>query len=72
MDAMDVSEYTMDKSAFSVASLAQADDELEYWLDKSPLERLQAVELIRQTLYGYTGATPRLQRLLTVAQRQRG
>lgn len=69
---MDVSEYRMDKAAFSVASLAEADDELEYWLTKSPLERLQAVELIRQTLYGYTGPTPRLQRVLTVAQHQWG
>jgi len=69
---MDLSEYRMDKTAFSVVSLAEADDELEYWLTKSPLERLQAVELIRQTLYGYTGTTPRLQRLLTVAQRQWG
>lgn len=69
---MDGSEHRMDKTAFSVVPLAQADDELEYWLTKTPLERLQAVELIRQTLYGYTGTTPRLQRLLTVARRQRG
>ena len=66
---MDVSEYRMDKTAFSVAPLAEADDELGYWLTKSPLERLQAVEMIRQTLYGYTGSAPRLQRVFTVAQR---
>jgi hypothetical protein len=69
---MDVSKYRMDKSAFSVASLAQADDELDYWLTRTPLERLRAVELIRQALYGYTGPAPRLQRVLTVTQLQRG
>jgi hypothetical protein len=69
---MDVSEYRMDKSAFSVASLAEADDELAFWLSRSPLERLQAVELIRQASYGYTGTSPRLQRVLTVAQLERG
>jgi hypothetical protein len=62
----------MDKTAFSVVPLAQADDELDYWLTKTPLERLQGIELIRQTLYGYSGTAPRLQRVFEVAQRQRG
>jgi hypothetical protein len=68
---MDNPERRMDKTAFAVVSLAEADDELDYWLTKSPLERLQAVELIRQTLYGYAGTTPRLPRILTVVQRER-
>lgn len=61
----------MDKTAFSVVSLEEADDELSYWLSKTPEERLRAVELIRQTLYGYTHASAGLQRVLTVAQRER-
>lgn len=69
---MSTDDFRMDKTALEVVPLSRADDELEYWLSKTPQERLQAVELIRQTLYGYAGTTPRLQRVLTVAQRERG
>ena len=60
----------IDRGSFSVVSLDQADDELDYWLTRTPQQRLEAVELIRQTLYGYGSASPRLQRVLTVAQRE--
>jgi hypothetical protein len=60
----------IDKSAFSVVSLAEADDELSYWLTKTSTERLQALELVRQTLYGYTFDTAGLQRVFEIAQRQ--
>lgn len=65
-----LSDFRMDKTAFSVVSLSQADDEVAYWLTKTPQERLRAMELMRQTLYGYTPDSARLQRVLTVAQRQ--
>jgi hypothetical protein len=58
----------MDKTAFSVASLFDEPDEKIYWLSKTPYERLQAVELMRQVIYGYKPATARLQRFLEVAQ----
>jgi hypothetical protein len=61
----------MDKTAFSVVPLEQADDDLAYWLTKMPEERLCGVEQNRQILYGYDPATARLQRVLTVAQRER-
>jgi len=57
----------MDKTHFSVASLFDASDEKEYWLSKKPLERLQAMELMRQINYGYDPVTTRLQRILTTA-----
>ena len=47
---MAASDFAVDKTAFSVVPLSQADDEFEYWLSKDPQARLQAVELIRQTL----------------------
>jgi hypothetical protein len=34
----------MDKTAFSVVPLEQADDDLAYWLTKTPEERLCGVE----------------------------
>lgn len=52
----------MDKSAFSVASLYDEPDEKAYWLSKTPHERLLAVEVMRQIVYGYDPASERLQR----------
>jgi hypothetical protein len=60
--------FRMDKTAFSVVSLSDASDEFEYWRSKTPAERLQAVELMRQIIYGYDLATDRLQRVFGVAE----
>ena len=59
----------MDKTAFSVGRLSDRSDEKEYWLARSPLERLEAVEIMRQIVYGYDPSTARLQRVLETAQR---
>ncbi len=64
-----VDSLRMDKSAFSVGRLTDASDDREYWLSKSPQERLEAVEIMRQIVYGYDPSTTRLQRVLEVAQR---
>ena len=58
----------LDRSAFSVGSLFDQPDEKAYWRSKTPLERLEALELMRQIIYGYNPATTRLQRVLEVAQ----
>lgn len=55
---MDISNSRLDKTAFSVASLEDADDEASYWQTQTPEERLRAPGLIRQALYGYTGTSP--------------
>src|SRR5436309_5960103 len=58
----------LDRSAFSVRGLHEEDDEKLYWAQKTPQERLEALELMRQILYGYDPATTRLQRVLTVTR----
>lgn len=58
----------VDRSALSVSGLHEGSDEKDYWLSKTPEERLQALELMRQILYGYDPSTARLQRVLTVTQ----
>lgn len=59
----------IDRSAFSVISLdEQEENEKRYWRSKTPHERLQAVEMTRQILYGYDPATARLQRVLEIAE----
>ncbi len=62
--------FKIDRSAFSVISFdEQLEDEKRYWRDKTPHERLEAVEVTRQILYGYDPATARLQRVLEVDRR---
>jgi hypothetical protein len=60
----------LDKTAFSVSTLEQNnEDEKAYWLSKTPCERLDAVETMRQIIYGYDPTTTRLQRVFEVTQR---
>lgn len=66
MKAIDT--YKMDKSVLSIVSLSEESDEREYWRSKTPYERLEFIELMRQINYGYDPATTRLQRVLEVAQ----
>jgi len=62
-------EFRLDKTAFSIVALSDASDEKAYWHSCSPHERLQALEWMRQTIYGYDPASDRLQRVLTIAER---
>ncbi|MBM4041839.1 MAG: hypothetical protein FJ290_25355 [Planctomycetes bacterium] len=66
-----VDSLRMDKSAFSVVPLSAESDDRAYWLSRTPQERLEALETMRQIVYGYDPSTARLQRLLEVAQRER-
>ena len=60
----------VDRSAFSVTTLEDQDKlDDQYWRDKTPHERLEAVELTRQILYGYDPSTVRLQRVLEIGTR---
>jgi hypothetical protein len=59
----------IDKTAFTVASLFDQSDEKSYWLSRTPSERLEVVELMRQIIYGYDPSATRLQRVLEVTQR---
>ncbi len=66
-------EIKLDKTAFEVFSSfeeAEAADRA-YWHSRTPEERLLAVELMRQSAYGYDPATARLQRVLEIAQLER-
>ncbi len=67
MDTIDFP-YKIDKTAFSVTSLLAASDEKECWLTKTPSERLQALEFMRQMIYGYDPSSTRLQRVFAVAE----
>jgi len=57
------------RTAFTVASLLEQSDEKSYWFSKTPYERLQSVELMRQIIYGYDQSATRLQRVFEFTQR---
>lgn len=63
-----MSDFRLNKKAFSVASIMDKSDEINYWLSKKPSERLEAIELMRQINYGYDPTTTRLQRFFEVAE----
>ena len=58
----------VDRSALEIASLEEHESERRYWRAKSTQERMQALELMRQIIYGYDPATTRLQGFFEVAQ----
>jgi hypothetical protein len=66
MDRFDFPKVRRD--AFSVGSLSDQSDEKAYWLSKTPRERMEAVELMRQIIYGYDPSVTRLQRVLEIVQ----
>ena len=59
----------LDKTAIQITSLTDSSGEKEYWLTKSPAERLEALETMRQIIYGYDPLTTRLQRFFEVTKR---
>ena len=58
----------IDKGAFSVGSLGDEADEKRYWLSMTPDDRLAAIEIMRQIVYGYDPSTTRLQIVLGITQ----
>ena len=59
----------LDKTAFSVVSLYAESDEKEFWRTQTPTTRLEALELMRQVVYGYNPISDRLERVLEVVKR---
>jgi hypothetical protein len=64
--------FSVDKTAFSIASLFDESDEKSYWRSKTPTERLQAVEHMRQVIYGYEPSSIRFQRFFEITELKRG
>ena len=58
----------IDRSAFQIASLDEEELDRQYWRAKSPRERMEALELMRQIIYGYDPTTTRLQRVIEVVE----
>jgi hypothetical protein len=62
-----VDNLRVDRSAFRVDSLDDEPKDAAYWRSKSPNERWEALEILRQIVYGYDPSTARLQKFFEVA-----
>jgi hypothetical protein len=57
-----------DRGPIEVRKLTDKSSDRQYWMSKTPEERFEALELLRQIAYGYDPATERLQRVLEVVK----
>ena len=55
------------RDAFEVVELHEADDS-NYWFDRTPIERIEAIEFMRKVMFGHDRVSERLQRILTIAE----
>ncbi len=59
---------SLNKKIVSVTSLDDIEEEKKYWISKSPLERIEAIEINRRMIYGQDRVTSRLQRFLETSE----
>jgi hypothetical protein len=60
--------HRVDRSVVIVGNAFGESDEKAFWLSRTPLERLEALEYLREMAFGYDPATSRLQRVLETAE----
>lgn len=65
---MTLRDARMNRQALEVGTLDDQGNELAYWLTRTPAERLEALELLRQIHYGYDPLTARLTRVLEIVE----
>jgi len=59
---------SLNKQIVNVTSLDDIEEEKKYWISKSPLERIEAIEINRRMIYGQDRATSRLQRFFETSE----
>jgi hypothetical protein len=67
---MDTVTGRVDRSVMSVGALHDEPDERGWWWQRTPLERLAAIEAMRRVVYGRAATHGRLQRVLEITQRE--
>jgi hypothetical protein len=65
---MSLRDAKMNREVWDIVTLETQNDDLVYWLSKTPAERLEALELLRQIHYGYDPATARLPRFFELIE----
>lgn len=62
----------VDRRALTVGRLDGPDPDADFWLSKSPAERLAAVEICREAFYGRDAVRGRVARVLEIVFRDEG
>ena len=62
-------ELQLDKTKLSITTVGDDEEDKAYWQSLTPQERLEALEWLRQSMYGYDPTTDRLQRVFEVIER---
>jgi hypothetical protein len=60
--------FKLDKNSFSIISSMENENDVLYWLSKTPEERILAIEFLRQLIFSYDPSTERLQRVFETAE----
>jgi hypothetical protein len=64
-------ESRIDRSRVTLASFDEAEEaDLDFWLSKTPTERIEGIEHLRRWLYGEAAVDQGLQRVLTAVELQ--
>jgi hypothetical protein len=58
----------VNKEHFELGDLHDSGDEWAFWRSKTPEERMEALEIMRQIVFGYDPFTERLQRVFEFAE----
>ena len=58
----------INKNIVNVTSIDDIEEEKKYWLSKSPIERIEAIEINRRMIYGQDRVTSRLQRFFETSE----
>ena len=59
-------EEKIQRNVFEVLNLHEADDRAD-WLNRSFVERIEAIEFMRKAMFGHDRVSARLQRVLEIA-----
>ena len=64
----EIDELRIDRTSLEVVDLNGQDEveDIQYWLSRSPLERLQGMEAMRQSMYSYDPISERLPRFFEI------
>ncbi|MDD3544444.1 MAG: hypothetical protein PHG96_03685, partial [Kiritimatiellae bacterium] len=62
--------WTLNRSVLSIVYEGSSDEDAVWWYKRTPNERFQHMEYLRQINYGYDPVTSRLQRVLEIVERR--
>ena len=58
-------EEKINRNIFEVVDLREADDKAD-WINRSAVERIEAIEFMRKVMFGHDRVSARLQRVLEI------